>query len=73
MKSLRSRINRRTKQEQRLLADYALQEGGKACEARLKRKTENFLVFRLSLGEENGTPRLSRGQSELVHYAEAER
>ena len=34
--------NRRTKQEQRLLADYALQEGGKACEAGLKRKTENW-------------------------------
>ena len=33
--------NRRTKQEQRLLADYALQEGGKACEAGLKRKAEN--------------------------------
>ena len=33
---------RRTKQGQRLLADYALQEGGKACEAGLKRKAENF-------------------------------
>ena len=31
--------NRRTKQEQRVLAHYALQEGGKACAAGLKRKT----------------------------------
>jgi exodeoxyribonuclease VII large subunit len=31
--------NRRTKQEQRLLADYALQKGGKACVAGLKRET----------------------------------
>ena len=34
--------NRRTKQEQRVLAHYALQEGGKALEEGLKRKAENF-------------------------------
>ena len=34
--------NRRTKQEQRVLAHYALQEGGKACGAGLKVKTENY-------------------------------
>jgi hypothetical protein len=33
--------NRRTKQEQRVLAHYALQEGGKALEEGLKRKTES--------------------------------
>jgi hypothetical protein len=37
--------NRRAKQGQRLLADYVLQEGGKACAAGLKRKTENFFVL----------------------------
>ena len=40
--------NRRTKQEQRLLADYALQEGGKACEAGLKRETEIATSLRSS-------------------------
>ena len=35
--------NRRTKQEQRVLARYALQEGGKDCEAGLKRKTKIIL------------------------------
>ena len=51
--------NRRTKQEQRLLADYALQEGGKACKAGLKRKTKNgkrkiiFPIFKIGDGGEN--------------------
>ena len=37
-----------------------------------KRKAENFLIFRFSLGEENGALRLSREQRVLAHYAEAE-
>ena len=41
----RPKVNRRTKQEQRVLAHYVLQEGGKDCKAGLKRKAENFLAF----------------------------